>query len=186
MERESKIILEQMIDRKAKEFSLLKMKTHNNFVVPICREYWHFFTKITNQFLFEALTMDLQASISISGNSVRILWFPDPVIINEDNMNEFLRFSNEANIELEMGGRFWCDEERYDFVYEVILKENFFRNCMDDAAKQMFDIPYAHFRDLQIPLMMMMINKWKSDLAIQYIRELREKGYVNNEDYGSW
>ncbi len=51
---------------------------------------------------------------------------------------------------------------------------------------QLFDIPYAHFKDLHIPLVMLAGNAWRVDMAISYLTELREKGYVDNSVYGLW
>ena len=56
----------------------------------------------------------------------------------------------------------------------------------EETARQLFDIPCAHYQDLHTPLIMLAGNRWESDMAICYLQELRENGYVDNADYGLW
>ena len=183
MKKGTGMILKQLIDKKAKEFSLEKVKRNNTgSVVSIWREDWHLFSWLIHP-LFPAL--EIQCSINIDGDYVRTVWFPHPTLITSDTRTEFILFSNEANIELHFGGRFWCNEES-DFAYEIVMKEEIIENCTEEAARLLFDIPYSNFKDFHAPLIMLSKGVWKSDMAVSYIKELRTNGYVDNADYDLW
>ena len=47
----------------------------------------------------------------------------------------------------------------------------------------MFEWPLGQFRDIHIPLMMLLQGKWGAETAIRFIKELRENGFVENEKY---
>ena len=66
------------------------------------------------------------------------------------------------------------------------MKDEIIESCTEEAARLLFDLPYLQFHDLYLPLIMLSDGKWKSDIAIRYIKELRENGYVDNSDYGLW
>ena len=183
MKKETNIILEQIVDRKAREFSLEKEKrNHTGSVVSIFQEEWHLFSWLNHPLV---PTLEIQCSISIEGDSVRAVWFPHPVLISIESKTEFVLFANEANLELHSGGRFWCNEDM-DFAYEIVLTKEIVEKCEDEVARQLFDIPYSNFRDLHIPLIMLKTEIWQSGTAIKYLMELREKGYVDNSDYNLW
>ena len=110
-----------------------------------------------------APTLEIQCSISIESNSVRMVWFPHPVLITQKTRVDFILLANEANIELHSGGRFWCNEDM-DFAYEIVLSAEMIEN----------------------PLMMLAENIWSANTAISYLKELRENGYVDNRKYNLW
>lgn len=183
MKENTNIILEQIIDKKAKELSLEKKKrNHTGSIVSIFREEWHLWGWFQNP-LVPAL--EIQCSISIEGSFVRAVWFPHPVLIAPEIRTEFVLLANEANLELHSGGRFWCNEDM-DFAYEIVLAEEIVEKCMDEVAQQLFTIPYSQFQDLLVPLTMLKTSIWQSDTAIKYIKELRTKGVVDNLDYNLW
>ena len=184
MKKDINIILKQIVDRKAREFSLEKEKrNHTGSVVSIFQEEWHLYAWLNHPLV---PTLEIQISINIEREMIRILWFPHPVLITNDTMGEYIRFCNEVNRELYTGGRFWCDEENYDFAYEIVLKEEIIEKCVDEAARLLFDVPYSHFQDIHIPLIMLKNGTWQSETAIKYIKELRTKGVVDNSDYNLW
>ena len=55
-----------------------------------------------------------------------------------------------------------------------------------ELENQLFDEPFAHFRDCLSPLMKMKDGEWDSEYAIKYLTELRENGYVDNQEYNLW
>lgn len=187
MKTQNKILLDKIIKNKCAELGFESMEIQKKGpVVSILKEDWHLFIEFQNSLLSP---LQLQCTITIEGDAIRLLCFPSPVIIADKTMNEFIRFCNEANRELcgDMAwGRFWCDEENCDFAYEVLLSEKVIEEYTEEASRQLFDIPCAHYQDLHIPLIMLAGNKWESDIAICYLQELRENGYVNNADYGLW
>lgn len=81
-------------------------------------------------------------------------------------------------------GRFWIDMENLDFAYELIFDESMLANNTEEAAVQMFDVPFAHYLDHHVPLAMMARGIWDCDTAMQYFRQLRKDGCVDNRDYG--
>lgn len=180
-------LLNKVINQKAKEqgFTITK-PVNSGAVVSILREDSHLFTQMSNS-LVPALL--LQMTICTEEKALRMLFFPSPRIVQEDNLNQFISLSNAANRYLYRGkalGRFWVDEANLDFAYEVIIKEELLESCSKEVAKQLFDVPLAHFTDLHIPLIMLAQNKWNAETAIGYLEELREKGYVDNLEYEIW
>lgn len=180
-------LLNKVINQKAKELRFTITKpVHSGAVVSILREDWHLFTQMSNS-LVPALL--LQMTICIEEDALRMLFFPSPRIVQENNLKQFIFLSNIANRYLYRGkalGRFWVDETSLDFAYEVIIKEELLESCSEEVAKQLFDIPLAHFTDLHIPLIMLAQNKWNAEKAIIYLQELREKGHVDNMEYELW
>lgn len=177
------IVLEQIVEKKAREFSFEKKKrSHTGSVVSIYQEEWHLFSWLDHPL---TPTLEIQGSISIEGDFVRAVWFPHPALISPETKEEFILFANEANLELHSGGRFWCNEDM-DFAYEVVLAEEIVEKCEEEAAKQLFNIPFYHFQDILVPLSMLKTGTWKADTAIKYLKELRENGYVDNGNYNLW
>lgn len=183
MKKETNIILEQIIDNKARELSLEKENQHHiGTVVSMLREEWHLWGWFKHPLVSP---LEIQCSISVEGSFVRAVWFPHPILITTEMRTEFVLFANEANLELHSGGRFWCNEDM-DFAYEAVLAEEILEKCKDEIAQQLFNIPHSNFQDLLVPLTMLKTGIWQSDTAIKYLKELREKGYVDNSDYNLW
>ena len=63
------------------------------------------------------------------------------------------------------------------FVATVIRQYN-------GIERQLFDRPFSPFRDSLTPLMQLKTGEWTVDRAIEYLNELKEKGYVYNSEYG--
>ncbi len=183
MKKDTNIILEQIINKKARELSLEKEnQRHIGSVISMLREEWHLWGRL-NHPLVPAL--EVQCSISTKGDFVRAVWFPHPILITTKRRTEFILLANEANLEMHSGGRFWCNEDM-DFAYEIVLAEEIVEKCEDEVAQQLFNIPLSHLQDLLVPLTMLKTDMWRSDIAVKYLKELREKGYVDNSDYNLW
>lgn len=167
-------------------FEIMKPE-HSGNIVSMLRENWHLFLEMRSPIVSP---LPLQMTIYIENDAVRMLLFPSPAIINSRNTNQFIQLANTANQYLYRGsalGRFWVDMENHDLAYELILKEELLEALRaTEIENQLFDIPYAHFTDLHIPLLMLAGNVWKADMAISYLTELRDKGYVDNAVYGLW
>lgn len=177
------ITLQEIVEKKATEYSLKKQKrNYAGSVIAIFSEEWHLFAWLTHSLV---PTLEIQCSIDIESDFVRTVWFPHPALITPKTRTEFILFANEANIELHSGGRFWCNEEM-DFAYEIVLSKEIIEKCEEETARLLFDIPFAHFMDCHIPLMMLASNVWQADTAISYLKELRENGYVDNQKYNLW
>ena len=89
-----------------------------------------------------------------------------------------------SNRELGNGGRFWVDTEYFDFAYEERFEEEMLQlSGMNVLERHMFEWPLGQFRDIHIPLMMLLQGKWGAETAIRFIKELRENGFVENEKY---
>ena len=118
-----------------------------------------------------------------------MIFFPSPIMIKSENASQFIYLSNAADRYLYCGtalGRFWVDKGNFDLAYEVIVKENMLEHCTEEVSRQLFDIPFAHFKDLHIPLTMPAKDTWRSDKAICYLTGLRENGHVDDLDHGLW
>lgn len=81
-------------------------------------------------------------------------------------------------------GRFWVNEDN-DFCYECYLPE-FLLEYEKELENQLFDKPFSDFGDCLSPLMKMKEGEWNAEYAIKYLTELREKGYVDNQEYNLW
>lgn len=181
------LMLNKIVTQKSHElgFQVIKLE-HSENVVSLLREDWHLFLEMRSPIVSSLL---LQMTIAVEDEAVQMLLFPSPAIIDSRNTNQFIQLSNAANRYLYMGsalGRFWVDVDNRDFAYELILKEILPECHAAEIENQLFDVPYAHFKDLHIPLVMLAENLWKADMAIRYLTELREKGYVDNSVYGLW
>lgn len=187
MKNENICLLNKMINQKTNELGITMIKPkHSGIVVSILREDWHLFAEIQCSV---APSLSLQMTIYVEDDTIRMLFFPSPCIIHNNNINQFLYLSNTANQYLFRGnalGRFWVDEKNLDFSYELIIKEELLEYCTEEVARQLFDIPIAHYADLHIPLIMLAKNEWGAETAVKYLTELREKGYVVNKDYNLW
>ena len=83
-----------------------------------------------------------------------------------------------------LGGRFWVDTEYFDFAYEERFEEEMLQlSGMNVLERHMFEWPLGQFRDIHIPLMMLLQGKWGTETAIQFLKELRENGFVENKKY---
>lgn len=185
MNRENLSKLEQVVKQKSRElcFSIIRSK-HSGPIVSMLREEWHLSVHIDSSLVQRLF---LQMAIHVGSESISMLFFPSPSIIKGDNVSWYIRLANTANRYLYRGnalGRFWVDENNFDFVYEVCLKENMLECDIEETARQLFEIPYSHYVDLHIPLVMLAGDIWGEDTAINYFEELREKGQVKNSDYG--
>ena len=78
-------------------------------------------------------------------------------------------------------GRFWVNEDN-DFGYECYWSE-FLLKYEEKLENQLFDKPFAYFRDCLSPLMKMKDGEWKAEYAIKYLVELREKYLAEFSDY---
>lgn len=187
MKKDNIHLLNKIITAKSNElgFEIMKPK-HSGSVVSILRDNLHLFIEMQSPIVPSLL---LQMSICVEDGAVRTLLFPSPIIITSGNVCQFVRLSNVANQYLHRGnalGRFWVDEESFDLAYELILEEHLIEHYTEESGKQLFDIPLSHFIDCHIPLMMLAKNIWKADVAIEYLKELRENGYVDNQRYNLW
>ncbi len=187
MKKDNIHLLNKIVTAKSNElgFEIMKPK-HSDSVVSILRDKVHLFIEMHSPIV---TSLPLQMSICVEDDAVRTLLFPSPIIINSGNVCQFVRLSNVANQYLYRGnnlGRFWVDEECFDLAYELILEEYLIEHYTKEIGKQLFDLPLAHFTDCHIPLLMLAKNTWKADIAMNYLKELRENGYIDNQRYGLW
>lgn len=187
MKKDNIHLLNKIITANSNKFGFKILKPeHSGTVISMLREDWHLFIEMHSPIV---PFLSLQMSICVEDKAVRTLLFPSPIIINSGNVSQFVRLSNVANQYLYRGnalGRFWVDEESFDLAYELILEEYLIEHYTKKVGKQMFSIPLYHFMDCHIPLIMLAGNTWKADTAISYLKELREKGYVDNQRYDFW
>ena len=147
----------------------------------ILEEEYHLAVKLENE-IFEE---ELQMTIGMEKESfVHLMVFLHPPIVNEENCSALLAFANEANMWLGSAvGRFWVNDN--DFCYEALLPSPFWE-APEELEKQLFDKPFAHFRDCLTPLEQLKDNKWSAEDAVSYLKELRTNGFVDNAEYGLW
>lgn len=162
-----------------------KCKTNNGFelhlsenqenVISFVRDDYHIFLKMEY--------ISLQISIRIEEKSVFCLIFLDPILVNSQNRGEFINFINHINW-LTLGfGHFYVDTNN-DIAYAIRIPEYLIQNHIDEVGKQLFEFPINFFTDMQIPLSKIATADWNVELAIKYIDEIYNKGYVCNGDYG--
>lgn len=148
----------------------------------LMKEDFHFFTLIEN----EVVSWELQIAIDTEVQGlIHSMVFLHPVIITEETKTNYIQFSNVANFYLGSAmGRFWVNEDN-DYCYEAYLPE-LLLDYEKELERQLFDVPFAHFRDCLTPLIQMKDGAWGSDKAIDYLNRLRNDGYIDNEEYGLW
>lgn len=146
------------------------------------KEDFHLFTLIEN----EIFSWELQITIDCATEGrIHSMMFLHPVVITTTTKSAYIEFANAANLYLGSAmGRFWVNDDN-DFCYECYLLE-FLLEYEKELENQLFDKPFAHFRDCLSPLMKMKDGEWDSEYAIKYLTELRENGYVDNREYKLW
>lgn len=172
--------LDDLIRKNTKLFSMkLTRKTENPFVL---REDYHLSTTVAN----ELFSWGLQMTVGIAGkNLIHMMMFLDPIVVDDTTRPAFIQFANATNMRLGAAlGRF-CVNEDNDFYYECCLP-GFFGDNLRDLERQLFDIPFSHFRTCLNPLMQLKDGKWDADIAISYYDELRDAGVIDNSNYGLW
>lgn len=172
--------LEELVKKNVRLFNLqFKKRKENPFLLS---EEYHLATGVEN----ELFSWELQQTIGITNNGkFHMMMFMHPIIVNDNNRREFIEFANAANMWLGASlGRFWVNYDN-DFCYECYLPE-LLTSYLDELEQQLFDLPFAHFKDCLTPLMQLKEGKWTVEKAIQYLDELRTEGYVDNSEYGLW
>ena len=159
-------------------------KDNTSKVRQMYPEAWHMFYLLENENNLVP-PLEIQGTMEVLKNDqIRLLWFIHPIMINEWNMENCILFANEVNREIGNGGRFWVDTEYFDFAYEERFEEEMLQlSGMNVLERHMFEWPLGQFRDIHIPLMMLLQGKWGAETAIRFIKELRENGFVENEKY---
>ena len=157
------IKLQKVIDKNAKllNMKLLKRKDYP-FDLSEAEDY-----QLTTVLSNELFSWELQMTIGITKEGlIHMMLFMHPVIIKEKNRLSFIQFAN-------------------DYCYECYLPQQLLDNPVE-LEKQLFDRPFSHFMDSLTPLMQLKTGEWTVDRAIEYLDELREKGYIDNSEYGIW
>lgn len=174
------IKLQKVIDKNAKllNMKLLKRKDYP-FALSEAEDY-HLITVLSN----ELFSWKVQMTIGMTEKGlIHMMLFMHPVIIKEKNRLSFIQFANAANIWLSSEfGRFWVNNDN-DYCYECYLPQQLLDNTTE-LEQQLFDRPFSQFRDSLTPLMQLKTGEWTVDRAIEYLNELKEKGYVYNSEYG--
>lgn len=176
------IKLQKVIDKNAKllNMKLLKRKDYP-FALSEVEDY-----QLTTVLSNELFSWELQMTIGITKEGlIHMMLFMHPVIIKEKNRLSFIQFVNAANMWLGSEfGRFLVNNDN-DYCYECYLPQQLLDNPVE-LEKQLFDRPFSHFMDSLTPLMQLKTGEWTVDRAIEYLDELREKGYIDNSEYGIW
>ncbi|MDO5126949.1 MAG: hypothetical protein Q4D54_04285 [Eubacteriales bacterium] len=178
MKSATKEKLRKILMKNARLFNMkIKTKKDGYFL----NEDFHLFTLIEN----EIFSWELQMTIDFATEGrIHLMMFLHPVIITTITKPAYIKFANAANLYLSSAmGRFWVNDD--DFCYEASLPE-FLLEYEKELEDQLFDKPFAHFRDCLSPLMKMKNGEWNAEYAIKYLTELRENGYVDNQEYNLW
>ena len=166
MKKESMEVLRRIVKREKEFFDIRVIKKDNTSKVrQMYPEAWHMFYLLENENNLVP-PLEIQGTMEVLKNDqIRLLCC--------------ILFANEVNRELGNGGRFWVDTEYFDFAYE----ERFEEEMLQLIERHMFEWPLGQFRDIHIPLMMLLQGKWGTEKAIQFLKELRENGFVENKKY---
>ena len=134
----------------------------------------------------ELFSWELQITIDLAiEGRIHMMMFLHPVVITQTTRSAYIEFANEANMYLGSAmGRFWVNDDN-DYCYECYLPD-FLLEYEQELEQQLFDKPFAHFRDLLTPLIKMKDGEWDSQYAIQFLTKLRKQGYVDNREYNLW
>ena len=171
--------LRKILMKNARLFQMIiKYKKDGYFM----KEDFHLFTLIEN----EIFSWELQITIDCATEGrIHLMMFLHPGVITTATKLAYIEFANEANLYLASAmGRFWVNKN--DYCYECCLPESLLLENEKELENQLFDKPFAHFRDCLSPLMKMKDGEWNAEYAIKYLTELRENGYVDNQEYNLW
>lgn len=172
--------LTNIITANAKLFQIkLKAKQDGYFM----KEDFNLITFLEN----ELFSWELQITIDCATEGrIHLMAFLHPVVITPTTKSSYIEFANAANLYLasEMG-RFWVNDDN-DYCYECYLPQFLLDEHEKELEQQLFDKPFAHFRDCLTPLIKMKDGEWDSQYAIQFLTELRQQGYVDNREYNLW
>lgn len=185
MKKESMEVLRRIVKREQEFLGIRVIKKENTSKVrQMYPEAWHMFYLLENENNLVP-PLEIQGTMEVLKNDqIRLLWFIHPVMITKCNMENCILLANEVNRELGNGGRFWVDTEYFDFAYEERFEEEMLQlSGMNVLERHMFEWPLGQFRDIHIPLMMLLQGKWGTETAIQFLKELRENGFVENKKY---
>lgn len=127
--------------------------------------------------------ISLQLALKIENDTLSCLVFPNPIIVNDKNREEFIKFINHLNWLTLALGHFYVDTYN-DIAYAIKIPSYIIRNNFEKIEEELFRIPINYYIDSQIPLMKLSMGEWSSDVAIKFIDELYNNGYVDNDDYG--
>lgn len=171
--------LRKILMKNARLFNMkIKAKKDGYFM----KEDFHLFTLIEN----EIFSWELQITIDCATEGlIHLMMFLHPIVITTATKSAYIEFANAANLYLASAlGRFWVNDDN-DYCYECFL-QGFLLEYERELENQLFDKPFAHFRDCLSPLMKMKDGEWNAEHAIKYLTELRENGYVDNQEYNLW
>ncbi len=178
----TKLKLQKMIEKNAKLFNMKLIRRKDYPFALSEAEDYHLTTVLSN----ELFSWGVQMTIGMTKKGlIHMMIFMHPVIIKEKNRLSFIQFANAAN--MWMGsefGRFLVNNDN-DYCYECYLPQQLLSNP-GELEQQLFDMPFSHFKDSLTPLMQLKTGEWTVDRAIEYLNELREKGYIDNFEYGIW
>ena len=112
------------------------------------KEDFHLFTLIEN----EIFSWELQITIDYAAKGrIHSMMFLHPVIVTTTTKSAYIEFANAPNLYLASAmGRFWVNDDN-DYCYECYLPE-FLLEYESELESQLFDTPFAHFRDCLSPL----------------------------------
>ena len=171
--------LKKILIKNARVYQMvMKDKKDGNLI----KEDFNLITFLTN----EIFSWELQITIdcAIEGR-IHLMMFLHPVVITQTTRSAYIEFANEANMYLGSAmGRFWVNDDN-DYCYECYLPD-FLLEYEQELEQQLFDKPFAHFRDCLTPLIKLKDSGWDSRYAIQFLTELRQQGYVDNREYNLW
>ena len=109
----------------------------------------------------EIFSWELQITIDCAtGGRIHLMMFLHPVVITTKTKLAYIEFANEANLYLHLQWEIWVNDDN-DYCYECYLPE-FLLEHEKELENQLFDKPFAHFRDCLTPLM-----KMKNENGIQ-------------------
>lgn len=171
-----KSAIEKLVREKCKANTGFELQLSENKenIISFIRDNYHLFLKLE--------CISLQISIKIEEKSVNGLIFIDPVLVDGRNKSDFISFINHMNW-LTLGfGHFYVDTNN-DIVYAIRIPEYLIQNHIIEVGKEIFDIPISFYTDMQIPLSKIATGDWNAEIAIKFIDEMYDNGYVCNGDY---
>lgn len=171
-----KALIKKLVREKCKSdsrFELIQYENNDN-VISLIKDDYHMSIKLES--------IKLQLSLNIEGKSIFCLVFPHPILVNSGNESEIINFINYVNWLTLAFGHFYVDNYN-DIAYAIRIPDYLIINNIAEVRKEIFEIPIKFFTDIQIPLLKLSNREWDAVIAIKYIDELYNNGYVRNDDY---
>lgn len=184
MDSNNLIAIEKLLMKNARKHGMTSMRLEkNDNIVPLYygKENFHLFYTIKSEQIVNVL--NLQFQVELEENGIRTLVFVDPIVLRPSKIGDASKIANAVNARLKGLGRFTVHETG-DFLFDVYFPIEMIYCTPEIIEDTIFTECISFFRNLHIPLFLYAEGFWDIDIAVEFIEELFDNGFVDNFKYG--